>query len=243
MSTPDNPTHEHEPDGRREINLTPVDGKRQFVEINHPKPGARIDLILNSEDTLAIEVAGEDSYLIVGPRPEDDITLTPGDHVDIGRETTSQLALGDQTSRQHCALINHDGRLRIVDLESKNGTRVGLPVSVEFELHGEPSVVLPVDSEKQEQLKAKLQEYESREQSRDPYTRAFEYYKREILRALLNEGEIRSWQLHKRLQENAAQVSGLAPEVTNAEFDEAFGVIKDYVETGGRNNSGGSGLK
>ena len=62
--------------------------------------------------------------VLSGPMKDSTISLAEGE-VTIGREPSNGIAITDPSvSRKHCRLSWHDGRFRVRDLESRNGTLV-----------------------------------------------------------------------------------------------------------------------
>src|SRR5262245_19471287 len=56
------------------------------------------------------------------------------DEQSIGRDSTNWISVaGRAVSRKHCAIKQSDGKFRIVDLDSKNGTSInGIPIRERF---------------------------------------------------------------------------------------------------------------
>lgn len=75
-------------------------------------------------------------------------------------------------------------------------------------------------------LENKLAEYKKRKQNLDTF------YRIEILNWLMNHGEVSINEILKKLGNVDREI-----------FDNAIGVIEDYISTGGKNNEGGTGLK
>ncbi len=75
---------------------------------------------------------------ISGPLRRTSVTLGD-DEVSIGRDKRNRLCIGSMlVSRRHCVIKNEDGRLKICDLESRNGTLVnGIPVKERALEHGD----------------------------------------------------------------------------------------------------------
>ena len=76
--------------------------------------------------------------VLSGPMKDSTISLAEGE-VTIGREPSNGIAITDPSvSRKHCRLSWHDGRFRVRDLESRNGTLVnGARIEEEWLKHGD----------------------------------------------------------------------------------------------------------
>jgi transcriptional regulator with GAF, ATPase, and Fis domain len=76
--------------------------------------------------------------VLSGPLRDSTIPLAEGE-VTIGREASNGIAVVDPSvSRKHCALVGQDGRFRVRDLDSRNGTLVNGTVIEEQPLeHGD----------------------------------------------------------------------------------------------------------
>jgi pSer/pThr/pTyr-binding forkhead associated (FHA) protein len=62
--------------------------------------------------------------VIAGPLKNQVVELPAGE-VTVGREATNQLPISDPAlSRRHCLLTLEDGRYKIRDLQSRNGTLI-----------------------------------------------------------------------------------------------------------------------
>jgi len=62
--------------------------------------------------------------VLSGPLKDSTIPLSEGE-ITIGREASNGIAIVDPSvSRKHCLLAGEDGRFRIRDLDSRNGTLV-----------------------------------------------------------------------------------------------------------------------
>jgi hypothetical protein len=93
-------------------------------------------------------------------------------------------------------------------------------------------------------LNDKLLEYKERlgaEMKEQPYKAPEQYsndtvYKIAVLDELLKNGEVNTQELSRELKEKYGFIN-------IDDFDNACGVIEDYNETGGKNNSGGTGFK
>ena len=85
-------------------------------------------------------------------------------------------------------------------------------------------------------LEEKLKEYKGRiDQYIAPERQIGTIYKIEILKALLEHGEVNTYDLSRKLHDRFG--------VLDVEkFNNACGVIDDYIKTGGKNLSGGTGL-
>lgn len=78
------------------------------------------------------------AYLVVRNGPMDGtlIALQAGQNATIGRATSNRIVIPDEIcSRNHCEVFYDDGRWKLRDLGSRNGTRVrGEPISGDFAL-------------------------------------------------------------------------------------------------------------
>src|SRR5882724_251145 len=76
--------------------------------------------------------------VIAGPLKDKVIEL-PNGETSIGRVATNQLAISDPAlSRRHCLIVQEDGRYKISDLQSRNGTLVNGTIITEHWLrHGD----------------------------------------------------------------------------------------------------------
>jgi transcriptional regulator with GAF, ATPase, and Fis domain len=76
--------------------------------------------------------------VLSGPSKDSVIPLSEGE-ITIGREASNGVAVVDPSvSRRHCALRWQDGRFRINDLDSRNGTQVnGITVEEQWLEHGD----------------------------------------------------------------------------------------------------------
>ena len=78
------------------------------------------------------------AYLVVrnGPMEGTMIPIQAGQNASIGRATSNRIAIPDEIcSRNHCEVFYDDGRWKLRDLGSRNGTRVrGEPISGDFAL-------------------------------------------------------------------------------------------------------------
>lgn len=78
------------------------------------------------------------AYLVVrnGPMEGTLIPMQAGQSATIGRATTNRIVIPDEIcSRNHCEIFFDDGRWKLRDLGSRNGTRVrGEPISGDFAL-------------------------------------------------------------------------------------------------------------
>jgi two-component system response regulator HydG len=78
------------------------------------------------------------AYLVVrnGPMEGTVISLQAGQSASIGRATSNRIVIPDEIcSRNHCEIFYDDGRWKLRDLGSRNGTRVrGEPISGDFAL-------------------------------------------------------------------------------------------------------------
>src|SRR5580658_6201388 len=76
---------------------------------------------------------------IAGPHQGSVFLLDPAGEFSIGRDAGNQVSVLDLTaSRRHCAVQTKEGRFRLDDLESRNGTFVnGLPVTERWLEHGD----------------------------------------------------------------------------------------------------------
>ncbi len=76
--------------------------------------------------------------VIAGPLKNQVVELPAGE-VTIGREAANQVAISDPAlSRRHCLLTVEDGRYKIRDLQSRNGTLVnGISISEHWLRHGD----------------------------------------------------------------------------------------------------------
>lgn len=100
-----------------------------------------------------------------------------------------------------------------------------------------PMIVLPEDSEMRPRLGRKLEEYQGRlEGFRAPELQMDTLCKIAVLSRLLETGEVNTFELSIELYEKYG--SSFQP----ADFDNACGVIENYVTTGGANVIGGTGL-
>ena|SRR5438128_281885 len=104
---------------------------------------------------------------------------------------------------------------------------------------------LPQDNpELKRSLEEKLKEYEARlaevtnpkdhEAIVGNQTGGDSMYKAVILRELLNKGEVNTDAIKSRISDSGV--------INEAVFNNAVGVIEDYVKTGGKNLEGGTGL-
>jgi transcriptional regulator with GAF, ATPase, and Fis domain len=75
---------------------------------------------------------------IAGPLKDSTLPLPDGE-VTLGRDPTNGLPIADlSVSRKHCSLRQEEGRFRVTDLESRNGTLVnGLSVKEQWLRHGD----------------------------------------------------------------------------------------------------------
>jgi transcriptional regulator with GAF, ATPase, and Fis domain len=75
---------------------------------------------------------------IAGPL-KDSVFPLPEEEATLGRDPTNILAISDPSvSRKHCLVWREDGRFKIRDLESRNGTAVnGLPIKEHYLQHGD----------------------------------------------------------------------------------------------------------
>ncbi len=106
-----------------------------------------------------------------------------------------------------------------------------------MEIGQSPVLTLPEDPTRVRQLQAKLEEYKGRmTPSRAPETRMDTICKIAVLKRLLAQGKVTTWDLARELAANYG--SGYDP---NA-FNNACAVIQDYCETGGASAVGGTGL-
>lgn len=113
-------------------------------------------------------------------------------------------------------------------------TKGDAPVKVPKE---SPIIVLPDSKERQEQLKAKLKEYQGRiDPYRHPALQMGAICKKTVLERLLKDGKINTWEL----SEEMSKTYGLDFDAES--FDNACAVIKDYCKTGGAHTKGGTGL-
>lgn len=91
-------------------------------------------------------------------------------------------------------------------------------------------------TEDREVIKRKLDEYRGRLSPYTPPEKQLDtVYKIEVAEKLVNEGEVDVGLLSKELNERYAYLDVDL-------FRNACGVIEDYVKTGGKNNTGGTGL-
>ena len=76
--------------------------------------------------------------VLSGPLKDSTIPLSEGE-VTIGREASNGIAVTDPSvSRKHCRLSLHDGRFRVRDLHSRNGTLVnGASIEEQWLQHGD----------------------------------------------------------------------------------------------------------
>lgn len=76
--------------------------------------------------------------VIAGPQKGTIFELS-GDESSVGREIASTIRIADPSvSRQHCLLRKEEGRFKVIDLDSFNGTFVnGVPVLEQFLEHGD----------------------------------------------------------------------------------------------------------
>jgi len=76
--------------------------------------------------------------VIAGPLKDTVIDLPAGE-ISIGRVGTNQVAISDPAlSRRHCLIAQDDGRFRIEDLQSRNGTLVnGAAITEHWLRHGD----------------------------------------------------------------------------------------------------------
>jgi transcriptional regulator with GAF, ATPase, and Fis domain len=76
--------------------------------------------------------------VLSGPMKDSTIPLTEGE-VTIGREASNEIAVADPSvSRKHCRVSWQDGRFRVRDLDSRNGTLVnGAGVEEQWLQHGD----------------------------------------------------------------------------------------------------------
>src|SRR5271168_2850194 len=76
--------------------------------------------------------------VLSGPLKDSTIPLSEGE-ITIGREASNGIAIVDPSvSRKHCLLAGEDGRFRIRDLDSRNGTLVnGAAVEEQWLQHGD----------------------------------------------------------------------------------------------------------
>ncbi len=76
--------------------------------------------------------------VLSGPLKDSTISLTEGE-ITIGREASNGIAVVDPSvSRKHCSLSTQDGRFRVRDLDSRNGTLVnGAGVEEQWLQHGD----------------------------------------------------------------------------------------------------------
>ena len=90
------------------------------------------------KDTLDRTVQQSTAYLIIRSGPMDGtvIALQAGQNATVGRATTNRVVVPDEIcSRNHCEVFYDDGRWKLRDLGSRNGTRVrGEPISGDFAL-------------------------------------------------------------------------------------------------------------
>ncbi|OGZ20805.1 MAG: hypothetical protein A2654_00235 [Candidatus Nealsonbacteria bacterium RIFCSPHIGHO2_01_FULL_43_31] len=101
-----------------------------------------------------------------------------------------------------------------------------------------PIIVLTEDATRKKQLENKLKEYKGR---MDPY-RAPEMQmgticKIAVLERLLRDGQVNVWDLSVEMAKTYGSGFG------TREFNVACAVMEDYCKTGGKNLSGGTGLK
>jgi transcriptional regulator with GAF, ATPase, and Fis domain len=76
--------------------------------------------------------------VLSGPLKDSAIPLSD-DEVTIGREASNGIVVADPSvSRKHCSISGHDGRFRVCDFESRNGTLVnGKRVEQQWLRHGD----------------------------------------------------------------------------------------------------------
>src|ERR1700683_1518433 len=76
--------------------------------------------------------------VLSGPLKDSTIPLSEGE-VTIGREASNGIAVTDPSvSRKHCLVSRHDGRFRVRDLDSRNGTLVnGTGIEEQWLEHGD----------------------------------------------------------------------------------------------------------
>src|SRR3984957_19543547 len=76
--------------------------------------------------------------VLSGPLKDSTISLSEGE-ITIGREASNGIAVVDPSvSRKHCLLSAQDGRFRVRDLDSRNGTLVnGAGVEEQWLQHGD----------------------------------------------------------------------------------------------------------
>src|ERR1700683_2338753 len=76
--------------------------------------------------------------VLSGPLKDSTIPLSEGE-VTIGREASNGIAVTDPSvSRKHCLVSRHDGRFRVRDLDSRNGTLVnGAGIEEQWLEHGD----------------------------------------------------------------------------------------------------------
>lgn len=111
-----------------------------------------------------------------------------------------------------------------------------------------PKIELPSDIETIRKLQKKLREYKTRLEEekgqkikthtapeQDFVALADTHYKIAVLEKLLLEGSVNTYELSRELNEADGMFDASA-------FDNACGVIEDYVETGGERNVGGTGF-
>ena len=101
-----------------------------------------------------------------------------------------------------------------------------------------PTIALPTDEARKQQLQDKLEEYRGR---MDPY-RAPEMQmgticKIAVLEQLLRDGEVNTFELSLEMSKKYG--SGF----DHNAFNNACGVVEDYCKTGGQNVSRGTGLR
>lgn len=101
-----------------------------------------------------------------------------------------------------------------------------------------PILSLPADEGRVDQLRKKLAEYESRiDGFRAPELQMGAVCKKAVLERLLRDGTVNTHELSRELVQQYG--SGFDPRA----FNNACGVIEDYCQTGGKNVSGGTGLR
>lgn len=85
-------------------------------------------------------------------------------------------------------------------------------------------------------LKAKLEEYTERLNNKNRYKAPEHYtgteYRKRILEEVLRDGVVVTWDLSRKMDAEGTKLYA-------DKFENACGVIQDYIETGGANNKGG----
>lgn len=100
-----------------------------------------------------------------------------------------------------------------------------------------PVIVLPESETRREQLRIKLEEYRGRlDKFLHPGAQMDAICKITVLERLLRDGQVSTWDLSMELQEKYGK------DFDVPSYENACGVVADYVATGGVRVEGGTGL-